>query len=81
MWDQVLAKIEFTYNDSPNCSMGCSPFQILYGMYPHGVHELQDLGKQERWSVDGEYFANMMRYLHEQVKNKLQDSRKNINNK
>lgn len=39
-WDCVLAQAEFAYNDSPNRSMGRSPFQILYGMHPHGIYEL-----------------------------------------
>eukprot|EP00253_Pinus_taeda_P003856 PITA_03856 len=74
MWDRVLAQAEFAYNDSPNRSTGLSPFQILYGMHPRGLHELQDLGLQERRSADGEDFANPMRDLHEQVKAKLHDS-------
>jgi len=74
MWDRVLAQAEFAYNDSPNRSTGLSPFQILYGMHPRGVHELRDLGLQQRRSADGEDFANAMRDLHEQVKAKLQDS-------
>ena len=57
MWDRVLAQAEFAYNDSPNRSTGYSPFQVLYGMHPRGVHELRDLGKLERRSVDGEDFA------------------------
>ena len=44
MWDRVLAQAEFAYNDSRNRSTGISPFQILYGMHPRGVHELRDLG-------------------------------------
>ena len=43
MWDRVLAQVEFSYNDSPNRNTGYSPFQILYGMHPRGVHELRDL--------------------------------------
>jgi len=74
MWDRVLAQVEFAYNDSPIRNIGFSPFQILYGMHPRGVHELWDLGLQERQSADGEDFANAMRDLHEQVKIKLQDS-------
>lgn len=77
MWDHVLAQVEFVYNDSPNCSTGYSPFQILYGMHPRGVHELRDLGQQERRSADGEDFAKAMNDLHEQVKMKLHDSRQN----
>jgi len=73
-WDRVLAQAEFAYNDSPNRSTGLNPFQILYGMHPRGVHELRDLGKLEKRSVDGEDFAQAMRNLHEQVKQILQDS-------
>jgi len=73
-WDRVLAQAEFAYNDSPNRSTGLSPFQILYGMHPRGVHELRDLGKLEKRSADGEDFAQAMRNLHEQVKQTLQDS-------
>eukprot|EP00253_Pinus_taeda_P031986 PITA_31986 len=69
---QMEAK--FTYNDSPNRSTGYSPFQILYGMHPRGVHELRDLGKLQKRSADGEDFAQAMSKLHEQVKLKLQDS-------
>jgi len=65
MWDRVLAQAEFAYNDLSNRSTGLSPFQILYGMHPRGVHELRDPGLQERRSADGEDFANAMRDLHE----------------
>lgn len=74
MWDCVLAQVEFAYNDSPNHSMGYSPFQILYGMHPRGVHELRDLGKLERRSADGEDFTKAINDLHEQVKSKLQEN-------
>lgn len=65
MWDRVPAQAEFAYNDSPNRNTGYSPFQILYGMHPRGVHELRDLGQEERRSVDGEDIAKAMNDLHE----------------
>ena len=74
MWDRVLAQAEFAYNDSPNRSTGYSPFQVLYGMHPRGVHELRSLGNLEKRSADGEDFAQAMSDLHEQVKLKLIDS-------
>ena len=43
-------------------------------MHPRGIHELRDLGKLERRSADGEYFADTMSKLHEKVKLRLQDS-------
>lgn len=73
-WDCVLAQAEFAYNNSPNRSTGKIPFQILYGMHPHGIYELRDLGQLELRSVDGEDFAKAISDLHEQVKLKLQDS-------
>ena len=51
-WDKELAQAEFSYNDSPNRSIGMSPFQILYGMHPRRVCEIYDLGQLEKRSVD-----------------------------
>jgi len=45
-----------------------SPFQIVYGMHPRGVHELRDLCKMEKRSADGEEFSTAMQELHEEVK-------------
>ena len=56
-WDHVLAQAKFAYNDSPNRSTGLSPFQILYGMHPRGVHELRNLGNLVHKSAEGESFA------------------------
>ena len=43
-------------------------------MHPRGVHELRDLGKDEKRSADGDDLTIVMHELHEQVKQKLQDS-------
>ena len=43
-------------------------------MHPRQVHELRDLGTIEKRSADGEEFANAIWELHEEVKQKLQDS-------
>jgi len=73
-WDLALAQAEFAYNDTPNRSTGMSPFQIVFGMHPRGVYELRDLGKQEARSASAEDFAEQMQKLHEEVKDKLQES-------
>ena len=73
-WDLALAQAEFVYNDSPNRSKGMSHFQIIYGMLPRGVYELRDLGKWERISAQGEYFAIGMHELQENIKKRLHDS-------
>jgi len=40
LWDRALAQANFSYNNTPNRSTRHSPFQILYGMHPQGIHEL-----------------------------------------
>jgi hypothetical protein len=37
-WDQMLAHVEFAYNDSTNRITGMNPFQIVYGMHPREVY-------------------------------------------
>ena len=69
----MLAQVEYAYNDSPNRSTGKSPFQIVNGMHPRGVHELRDLGTTKKRSAYGEEFASSIKELHEDVKQKLQD--------
>ena len=73
-WDQVLAQAKYAYNDSPNRSICKSPFEIVYGMHPRGVHELRYLGKTEKRSASDEEFSNAIQELHEQVKQELQDN-------
>ena len=67
-WDQLLAQEKYAYNDSANRSTSKSLFQIVYGMHPRGVHELQDLGTTEKRSADGEEFVDAIHELHEEVK-------------
>jgi hypothetical protein len=63
--------VEFTYNDSPNRSTGQSPFHIVYGIEPRGVSELKDLEQNEFRSASAEDFAEGMKELHSQVKERL----------
>jgi hypothetical protein len=73
-WDHILPQAEFSYNDSINRSTGQSPFQIVYGMQPRGVSELKDSEKAEFRSASAEDFAEAMKELHSQVKERLQNS-------
>jgi hypothetical protein len=70
----VLAQDKFSYNDSPNRSTCMSPFHIFYGMHPSGVYDIRELGKMEKRSEYGEYFAARINELQEQVKEILQQS-------
>lgn len=47
LWDRALAQAEFAYNNSPNHSIGHSPFQILYDMHPRGIYDCEIWGN---WS-------------------------------
>jgi hypothetical protein len=71
-WDQILPQAEFAYNDSVNRSTGKSPFQILYGTQPRGVYELREPEQAETSSARAEEFAEAMKELHTEVKQRLQ---------
>jgi hypothetical protein len=73
-WDNVLPQAEFTYNDSVNRSTGQSPFQIVYGMQPRGISELRDSKQTATRSASVEDFTRVMKELHSQVKERLQNS-------
>jgi hypothetical protein len=73
-WDQILSQAEFAYNDSVKKSTGNSPFHIVYGLNPRGVSELRDLEQSEFRSVGAEDFTAEMQNLHNNIKEKLQNS-------
>jgi hypothetical protein len=73
-WDNILPQVEFAYNDSLNRSTGQIPFHIVYGMQPRGVSELRYLEQNATRSASAEYFAEVMKELHSQVKERLQKS-------
>jgi hypothetical protein len=73
-WDHILPQVEFSYNDSINRSTWQSPFQIVYGMHPRGVSELKYMEQTEFRSAGAEDFAEAMKELHSQVKERLQNS-------
>ena len=73
-WDSILPQAEFAYNDSVNWSTSQSPFQVVYGMHPRGISELRDLGQTSTRSASAEESAKVMKELHSQVKERLQNS-------
>jgi hypothetical protein len=54
-----------------NRSTGKSPFQIVYGMQPRGISELRDSEQTATRSASAEEFAEAMKELHSQVKERL----------
>jgi hypothetical protein len=70
-WDHILPQAKFAYNDLVNRSTGKSPFQIVYGTQPRGVSELRDSEQTTTSSASAEEFAEVMKELHSQVKERL----------
>jgi hypothetical protein len=73
-WDHIFPQAEFAYNDSVNWSTGKSPFHIEYGVQPRGVSELWDSEQTATRSASAEEFAEAMKELHSQVKERLIES-------
>jgi hypothetical protein len=70
-WDSILSQAEFAYNESENQGIGKIPFQIVYGMQPRGVSELRDSGQTDTSSASAGEFAEAMKEIHNQVKERL----------
>jgi hypothetical protein len=73
-WDNILPQTEFAYNNSVNRRTGKSPFQIVYGMQSRGISKLRDSKQSATRSASAEDFAEAMKELHSQVKERLQNS-------
>ena len=56
-WDQILAQVEFAFNNSVNKSTGKTPFEIVYGRQLRGVAELRELKQDEFRSAGAKDFS------------------------
>ena len=73
-WDLVLPQAEFAYKSSVNRSTGRSPFEIVAGLSPRRPIDLVPALDGVRLSLDADNFSEHMRTIHEEVRQKLQDS-------
>jgi hypothetical protein len=73
-WDQILAQVEFAFNNSVNRTIGKSPFEIVYSIQPRGITKLRDLNQYEFRRDGAEDFAAEMQKLHERAREQLQNS-------
>jgi len=67
-WKDCLPFIEFAYNQSVHSTFDFSLFVIVYGFNPLTPFDLLPLPVNERTSLDGQKKAEMVKKLHESVR-------------
>jgi hypothetical protein len=67
-WEDCLPFIEFAYNRSVDSTTDFSPFEIVYGFNPLTPLDLLPLPVDENTSLDGQKKAEMVKKLHESVR-------------
>jgi hypothetical protein len=71
-WEDCLPFIEFAYNRSVHSTTDFSPFEIIYGFNPLTPLDLLPLPVNERTSLDGQKKAEMVKKLHESVRQHIE---------
>jgi len=67
-WEDCLPFLEFAYNRSVHSTTEFSPFDIMYGFNPLTPMDLIPLPIDERVSLDGNHKAQVVKTLHESVR-------------
>ena len=73
-WEKVLEQAEFAYNNSMNRSIGKTTFEIITRMESRGISDLRDIVGEEKRSAARDEFGDFMKYLHKEVKLRLEKS-------
>jgi hypothetical protein len=71
-WEDCLPFIEFAYNRSVHSTTDFSPFEIVYGFNPLTPLDLLPLPIDEKTSLDGQKKAEMVKKLHESVRQHIE---------
>ena len=71
-WDDYLPFIEFAYNRSVHSTTNFSPFEIVFGFNPLTPLDLLPLQVNEMTSLDGQKKVEMVKKLHENVKQHIE---------
>jgi hypothetical protein len=71
-WEDCLPSIEFAYNRSVHSTTDFSPFEIVYGFNPLTPLDLLPLPVDEKTSLDGQKKAEMVKKLHESVRQHIE---------
>lgn len=64
--DLTLPQAKFAYNRSINCTMGKSPFGIVYGRNPTTRLDLAPLAIFYQFSVEGDEQSSQIKDIHQQ---------------
>ena len=70
-WDMVLPHVEFAFNNSINRTIGCTPFEVVYGLRPSTPLDVNSLPLPPRPSEVALDFSSYMRGVHEECKRSL----------
>ena len=76
-WEDCLPFIEFAYNRNVHSTTEFSPFEIVYGFNPLTPMDLIPLPVDERVSLDGNRKAQVVKTLHESVRQQI-EKRNNV---
>jgi len=71
-WEDCLPFIQFAYNRSVHFATEFSPFEIVYGFNPLTPMDLIPLPIDERVSLDGNRKAQVVKTLHECVRQQIE---------
>jgi hypothetical protein len=71
-WEDCLPFIEFAYNRIVHSTTEFSPFKIVYGFNPLTPMDLIPLPIDERVSLDGNRRAQVVKTLHESVRQQIE---------
>ena len=80
-WEDCLPFIEFAYNRSVHSTTDFSPFEIVYGFNPLTLLDLLPLLVNERTSLDGQKKDEMVKKLHESVRQHIEKKNEQYANK
>lgn len=75
-WDEVLAIVEFAYNQSVHQVTKLTPFKIIYGFNLITPLDLSPIPTEEWVYLDGKKKAELVKTMHKQVMEQIERQNK-----